>query len=87
MKKFSDLGLCVIGSSAKLRGMKMIHNEWFGEIPYSLHLMLKKYNVSPADFYMMEGEYGGEWHRYERAIIQNSCNSKFDTYLWMERNR
>lgn len=67
--------------------MKMVFNEWYGEIPVSLNRMLKKYNVSPADFQTLESYFGDNWANIQDAIRDYSPKGYFNEFLFVEAMR
>lgn len=50
----------------------MTFHECFGELPKSLLTLIRKHNVSPADYYFMEELYGeGNFEAFRNHILGN----------------
>ena len=58
---------------------KTVYDEWYGEVPKSLHRLIKKHGVSPADFQTMEAE-GLSHAQMEDAIVRYSVNGLFQIF-------
>jgi hypothetical protein len=51
----------------------MVYNEWYGEVTVALNRTLKRHNVSPADYRMLEDEFGeGSHGAILRAVKERS---------------
>lgn len=51
----------------------MTYNEWYGEVTVALNRALKRYNVSPSDYQMLEHDFGrGNYDAILAAIRQRS---------------
>ena len=49
---------------------KMVYNEWYGEIPFTLNRTIKKFNVSPSDYDLLCEDFGRENHAVIEAKIK-----------------
>lgn len=64
----------------------MPFNEYIGRrIPLSLSRVMKKYNVSPADFNDLESVYGEDDAAIESAIERYSVNGSFSVFEFWNR--
>lgn len=61
--------------------MAMVFNEYFGEIPVSLNRAIKKYNVSPADYWELEDYFGENFGEILAAIKRGSPKGYYQSYL------
>ena len=53
--------------------MKMTFHEYYGDLPVSTLRLVRKYNVSPADYRMIVDELGvPTWREIEANIVSNS---------------
>lgn len=49
--------------------VKMAYDEWYGHVPHTLLLTIKRHNVSPADFIDLQDALGRtDWPRIEACI-------------------
>lgn len=60
--------------------MKMIQNEWYGELPASLFRLVKRYNVSPSDYVDLEYFCNEDFDRMAKAIVACSRDGYFSSY-------
>lgn len=62
---------------------KMTYHEFYGSLPESLLRLIRKNNVTPAEF--QEFEYMGlTFGEMETAILENSPNGYFNHFSWMQ---
>lgn len=58
--------------------MKMVYDEWYGEISYAQRAAYRKHNVSPSDHDILVGRYGSDAHaEITAAVKRNSPNGSF----------
>ena len=51
--------------------MKMVFDEWYGELSYAQRAAYRKYNISPADHDMLVMEFGAENHaEITKAVVE-----------------
>lgn len=67
--------------------MKLVFNEWYGELRQSTLNLVKKYNVSPADFDMLLDDwtdnYGQtDWFGLNNTIRKRSPNGYYQPVLF-----
>ena len=62
--------------------MATTFHESYGEVPKSLLRTMKKHNVTPSDFYMMEDE-GLTHAQMEDAIVRFSENGMFSSFAFL----
>jgi hypothetical protein len=61
----------------------MVFDECYGEIPRSLHRAIRKYKVTPAQYYMLEDEFGAtNFDTIEAWIKGNSPDGYFQERYW-----
>jgi len=52
---------------------KMVYDEWYGELTFALRLVIKKRNVSPADYTDLQDEFGSDnYDAMKKAIVERS---------------
>lgn len=56
---------------------KMVYNEWYGEIPFTLNRAIKKYNVSPSDYDMLVNDFGKDFAVIEAKVKEWSLDGYF----------
>ena len=64
---------------------KMVFNEYYGEIPYTLNRLIKGNNVTPSDFATMEDR-GFSHDDMIRIIREHSTGKRFNLFEAMEAN-
>ena len=53
--------------------MKIVFDEWYGELTFALRAKIRKHNVSPTDYRMLEDEFGqGNYAAIQQAIVERS---------------
>lgn len=62
--------------------MKMVYNEWYGELPSGLLTLVKRNNVSPSDYRALEGE-NLTWEQMADAIRRFSPNGNFQVFSFL----
>ncbi len=62
----------------------MTFDETYGwTFPTTMRL-IRKYNVSPSDYWMLHDYYESDYREVERCIVQYSKNENYYEYKWME---
>lgn len=56
---------------------KMTYHEYYGNLPAKTMRLIRKYNVSPADFDMMTDAFGSAWAAIDKHIIDNSADGYY----------
>lgn len=62
-----------------------IFHESFGDVTRPLLAKIRKYNVSPADFYELEREYGSDLDAISNAISTYTFQSMYSAFEWYNR--
>lgn len=60
----------------------MTFHETYGEIPKRLLRTIKRHNVSPADFFVLEERHGDDFKAIENDIVDFVHNGQFSFWLW-----
>lgn len=55
--------------------MKMVYDEWYGELSYAQRAAYRKYNVSPADHQGLVREFGEDEHAKITAAVKERSTS------------
>ena len=55
--------------------MKMVFDEWYGELSYAQRAAYKKYNVSPSDHDDLVREFGADAHAKITAAVKERSTS------------
>jgi len=50
--------------------MKMVYDEWYGELSYAQRAAYRKYNISPADHDFLVSEFGANEHAAITAAVK-----------------
>lgn len=62
--------------------MKIVYDEFFGELSYAQRAVYRKYNVSPADHQMLVDEFGETEHaKITQAVKDRSPHGMFQFML------
>jgi hypothetical protein len=57
---------------------KMVYDEWYGELTFSLRAVIRKNNVSPYDYTELEHEFGeGNYSAIQAAIVERSTSGMY----------
>jgi len=57
---------------------KMVYDEWYGELTFALRAAIRKNNVSPSDYQMLEYEFGqGNYDAILRAVKERSADGYY----------
>ena len=65
--------------------MKMVFDEWYGELPAKLLRLVKKHNVSPADYQDLEDLCENDFDLMAKAIVDCSQNGCFSSYEFWQK--
>lgn len=58
------------------------HESYGGELPVKTLALIKAANVSPADYILMQFQYGDDWSQIDHAIQRHSSTGSFSSYHW-----
>lgn len=58
----------------------MTFHEAYGELPVHLLRMVKRFNVSPSDWYGLEHRFGTDFVAMRECIQQNLTGTSFDAF-------
>lgn len=50
--------------------MKLVYDEWYGELSYAQRAAYRKYNVSPMDHKLLASEFGEKEHAKITAAVK-----------------
>jgi hypothetical protein len=69
--------------------MKMVFDEWYGELSYAQRAAYRKYNVSPSDHNDLVSRYGQGSHAEITAAVKRfSRDGMFSTFdMWRNNVR
>jgi hypothetical protein len=62
--------------------MKMVYDEWYGEISFAQRAAYKKHNVSPSDHDMLVDEFGESAHREITAAVKERSPNGYYQMPW-----
>lgn len=58
--------------------MKLVYDEWYGELSYAQRAAYRKYNVSPMDHTLLEREFGQGAHaEITKAVKERSTSGMY----------
>lgn len=62
--------------------MKIVYDEWYGELSYAQRAAYRKYNVSPSDHNLLMNEFGAGAHaEITKAVKERSSDGMYRA-LW-----
>jgi len=58
--------------------MKMVYDEWYGELSFAQRTAYRKYNVSPSDHHDLVEEFGADAHQeITKAVKERSSDGMY----------
>lgn len=58
----------------------MTFHEAYGELPTALFRTVRRFNVSPADWYGLEYRFGTDWEAMRECIVSNIVGTSFSAF-------
>jgi hypothetical protein len=55
--------------------MKLLYDEWYGDISYAQRAAYRKHNISPSDHQMLVDEFGEDSHEAITKAVKERASS------------